>query len=531
MALTESARIDFGKVSEGSDITAPLVRAVAAAAVTGGVVQLPAGDFTIQPSTARTTVTTQITAEGHAIVIPNCQNVAIVGAGKHQTRMTMLGFGGANLNTTWQTVSGKVWRGAAFFLAGGAGAGSRTSGITFRGFTLSGGTSYTGNAIVPADTGTGDGWDITHKGIWLQNGAYFGDILIEDCELFGFRGEVVYAGASDRGQLQKVTGRRLSIHDTNGDCWSVTGAEVLLEDCDLYRAAGNGVEDNSFDVPCTYRGNRVSDIDQHGIWVAPGTLTGPFGRVQVVGNRVTGCLMDGVLASNPQGVDITDNTIIDCAPVAPWSGIDVAPLAGYNGPFTVRGARVERNTVIAATKDVELAVRAFDEGGAPDTHLVVRDNHCELTATAAASGKTFTRGYNFDQVTDPLAILGSNSSRGATYAAADSASIKEQLLTTTSPTDVAQRLPKQLGNCHVLVYFRVATAPTDVTITLSWFDVAGVQSQTLVAGSQTVGSHTVTPVVVAAVGGHESRYVKVTVTAGTASRVYVSAQVAEVATF
>lgn len=527
---------EFGTgVVPGVDCSQAIAAAIAAAVAVPdpALVYFPPGRWVVSPQMARTTSTTTITAQGHAIVVPAAGGVTLAGESRDVTAIDFRAYGGGSHESSWQTVAadGQVWRGGGIFLDGGTTAETASAPIVIRDLELNGGTSYTGNNTHPANPATGDGWDLTHKGVWLRNTAYFQSVRIERCEIHGFRGELVYAGANNRAQLQEVVGRDNLLHETNGDCWSVIGARVIFERNECHTAAAHGVEDNPFDKACTYADNLIHDTDLCGIWVYPGTLTGPFGRIDVSRNRIERAGTDGIRLDNPQGAHVHDNLVIDPSTGSAQSGIHVGARSGTNGPTSVRGVTVERNTVLADTQDVYIGIRAYDEGGAPSSRIIVRDNHAGLTDAGAGAGRTLTRAFDLAGITDPKAFLGNNTSRGSTYAASDSGSAREVLLTGTTEVEVVKRRPQQPGNWHVLVYFRVVTADTALTVTARWYDASGAQqSATMVTGTQTVGSHTVNPLVASAVGDTESQYVRLSAQAGTANRVYMTAQLVEIPT-
>lgn len=522
---------DYGpNVVPGVDCTTAIQGTIAAAVAVQGEVYIPPGRWLASPQAARTTATTTINAQGHALVVPAAGGVTICGESRSLSAIDFRAFGGGSPETSYQVVSadGAVWRGGGLFLDGGTSSGSAAAPIVIRDLELFGGALNTGNAAFPANPSTGDGWDLTHKGVWLRNAGFFKDVLIERCHIHGFKGELIYGGANSLTQLGNVTGRSNDLHDTNGDCWSVVGAAVTFEDNDCYQAAGNGVEDNYFHANCSYRRNRIRDIGLHGMWIYPGYGTGPYGVVDIEDNRVERTGLEGIRADNPQNVSVRDNKVIDAGTSSTYSGIHVGAVGGTNGPTKVRGAVVERNVVLAHSRAMFIGVQVYDEGGAPDTRLVVRDNIVGLTTDAVAAGYTVTQGFDLAAITDPKAIVHDNTSRGSIYLSSDTGNVREFLLSTTALTDVVKRRPQMLGNYQVLIYYRVVTAPTLLTVTVSWYDAAGAQSLDIVSAiSAAVGSHAVQPLVINVVGDSEAKYVKVSAQAATANQVYLSAQLIE----
>lgn len=97
-------------------------------------------------------------------------------------------------------------------------------------------------------------------------------------------------------------------------------------------------------------------------------------------------------------------------------------------------------------------------------------------------------------------------------------------LTTTSATSVATYTPGSTKALWVGLYYRVMTATTDVTITITYTDASGGQTLTAVPlTATTVGSYAMTPIFLVATNAA----VTVTATGGTANQVFVSASIIE----
>jgi hypothetical protein len=100
----------------------------------------------------------------------------------------------------------------------------------------------------------------------------------------------------------------------------------------------------------------------------------------------------------------------------------------------------------------------------------------------------------------------------------------EQLLTTTAATTVATYTPASTKGLWVAYYFRVVTATTNVTVTVTYTDVTG--AMTLAAEpitAQVVGSYVRVPIFIVSTAAA----VTVTITAGTANQVFASAAITE----
>lgn len=100
--------------------------------------------------------------------------------------------------------------------------------------------------------------------------------------------------------------------------------------------------------------------------------------------------------------------------------------------------------------------------------------------------------------------------------------VSEYKITGTGATDVLTLTNPASGNYQVLAYYRVITATTTVTITVTWTDATGAQSNIVVnAVSSIVGSYSVAPILINV--APNSTDIKVTATAGTGNQVFVSA--------
>jgi len=95
-------------------------------------------------------------------------------------------------------------------------------------------------------------------------------------------------------------------------------------------------------------------------------------------------------------------------------------------------------------------------------------------------------------------------------------------LTTTLATTVATFTPSTSSNYVVYIYYRVVTASTNLTLTLTWTDGSGAQSDTIIPlASQTVGSYIIHPTYI----NSTANTITVSATAGTANNIYVSANI------
>jgi hypothetical protein len=178
----------------------------------GGVICLPAGIFYIGPDPRKSDV---------AITI-NYNNITLCGAGVDKTAL--------RTNGTYALVNGAVRRGHGILIKGTADCKAPRKNITLRNFELDGQAGWTGQYDWPADTATGGGWDISHKGIIPSWDACVDSVLLENLYVHHFRGEIMYVGGMGMGTL---TVRNVKMGNTNGSDFNLYGADLLVEHCEF----------------------------------------------------------------------------------------------------------------------------------------------------------------------------------------------------------------------------------------------------------------------------------------------------------
>lgn len=164
--------------------------------------------------------------DGHSIVVEG--QIAFAGR-EDKTRILFRSQDGQELHSKWQTVNGKVWRGAGIFLKGWRSPPSDRSelpSVTLTDMELDGGCDRTDVYSYPADVSTGEGWDLTHKGLWAENDRATGDWTLVRCKVVRFRGEVFYQGGAHHGAL---TGRDVVMGQTNADILNPCGTNLDIE--------------------------------------------------------------------------------------------------------------------------------------------------------------------------------------------------------------------------------------------------------------------------------------------------------------
>lgn len=123
-----------------------------------------------------------------------------------------------------------------------------------------------------------------------------------------------------------------------------------------------------------------------------------------------------------------------------------------------------------------------------------------------------------------IPYLNNNAQLGASLLSG--ASVSDTLLTTALATTILQFTPLAQGNFNVMLYFRVVTGTTNVTVSITYDDGTGAQTNTLYSAQAcTVGSYSAIPVFINA---KVTNPIKIIVTASVANQVYASASIREV---
>ncbi|GAB1542309.1 hypothetical protein NUACC21_49830 [Scytonema sp. NUACC21] len=189
----------------------------------GGSVYIPAGIYQISPP--------DLNAEIAASIVIKYDNITIIGDGIGKTILQSRG--------DWSVHGGQVIRGMGILIKGSTDVNQPRKNITIKNLELSGGTNgFTGNRDWPANPITGDGWDITHKGIALDFNKALDNITIDSVYVHDFRGEVIYAGGAWVG---KVTISNTKLRSSNASMLSLD-ADLTVTNCEFEQTANAWVE-------------------------------------------------------------------------------------------------------------------------------------------------------------------------------------------------------------------------------------------------------------------------------------------------
>lgn len=163
--------------------------------------------------------------DGHPLVVR--RSLTLRGCAPQRSVLDFRAPGGADPNANWQTVATStsdaapaVWRGGGLFVQGDASPPAsgvrRIARLELDRLVFRGNRTRTGNYVFPASPATGDGWDVSDKGFWLQD-VHVGDVVLRDTDFIGWRGEIFYAvGADDAIERLSLTRCRLLTGNGNG---------------------------------------------------------------------------------------------------------------------------------------------------------------------------------------------------------------------------------------------------------------------------------------------------------------------------
>jgi hypothetical protein len=290
----------------------------------GGNIYIPAGLYQIAPP--------NLNIESPASIIINYDNITLFGDGIGKTILQSRG--------DWDIVNGQVVRGHGIFIKGGDRASQPRKNITIKNLELHGGTNgFTGNRGFPANFISGDGWDITHKGIVLDFDKYLDNIIIDSVYIHDFRGELIYAGGIG---VQQVTISNTKLHNSNASMLSLE-ANLTVTNCEFSQTATAWIEiaplaSNKISLfqTCIFK----NSIYQ-GLVLAQGDF--PFNQKTIVTNCSFYNSPAGICVfGGSSNLSVKENIFLDCQIALFTSGIN------YEVEFVNNQIRGEKQPVTTA---------------------------------------------------------------------------------------------------------------------------------------------------------------------------------------
>ncbi|MFV1996114.1 MAG: right-handed parallel beta-helix repeat-containing protein, partial [Verrucomicrobiales bacterium] len=258
--------------------------------------------------------------------------------------------------------------------------------LVFRGLALRGNCRRTGNSVVGGDPVTGDGWDMSHKAI-SSFGVVEG-LLVENCLLEGWRGEIIYGGS--RG----VRGLRI-VDSTIANCnaSAVSTGDVVIESSEIYNCL-NGVENFGHDgAMTTIRDSEIRDCTSGVVYI--GQLRA---SLVVEDSLIRNCKWAFFFANFAHHVRLERNTVRDCEVFvfAIDHGAYPAERVGHEG---FSSFRITDNVIDGRTRSSHRVIYWQGHAGAPMRDWLVADNR-----VGPGNWKTFVLEYYGSERAEPRSL-------------------------------------------------------------------------------------------------------------------------------
>jgi len=351
----------------------------------GGVVHVPAPASCPSGATCGyvTAATDMATATNVGAIKIRYNNLSLVGDSP-QTNLFCRG--------AWSLVNSAVVRGYCVTVGDGGGpngaAGEAVSNILVSNLHLWGMTNgNTYNENFPASVTTGDGWDLTNKGIFFFHDVPHDNIAITNNIIQDFKGEVIWGGGLGFTTLL-IQGN--TIKNFNGDAISVSVDSLQVLNNTIANGY-SGVENGIFQATMTkqiFQGNHISLMRGSAITIVSEDTTTKKGNVQIIDN--------------------TFDTIAQIIPTSPAQAIYIALGSGLSPMANVS---IERNIChdcwgfimpipgpnLLLLSNV-MTIDAYNGGSffifpTEMANATVESNRSYLTANARKNGKTLTYIY------------------------------------------------------------------------------------------------------------------------------------------
>ena len=493
-----------------SNDTAAIQAAInAVGAAGGGIVFIPQGRYHIEPPT--------ISANAACLTI-TYDNVTLQGEGD-VTELIYYNRGGGDPSTTWDLLSGEVQRGHGISILGGSTQETTRKNVKLYNFKLNGNSTFTGNTNFPANTTTGDGWDLTHKAIYIQADTWHDNHTIERCHIHNWRGEIVYGGGSAIG---KVTIEDCLLHDTNADATSITGGLIIIDN-EAYNCAHAAIENAYGDARNYYARNYFHHCKQG---MSLSAINNPtWGQVIVENNFIDQCDGNGIELLNCRNVIVRHNVVQDCSLTGGTRSIKVENVGGtFGSPNESNDIQVSSNTILANRRNVQESLAVSVPSGTMKNIRVV-DNYIGVTKAGLTSGYTVNVGVDITGVGITNLVNKNNlQSEGVNYSPNFPNSVSNKLITSTSAQTLINIRPNGGITNYVMHCFYRVVSTCNVQIILEYVDPAGntLDIDIVNVTGKTAGNYPVASYFFNADGSNDGRRIKLMVVASVANAVYVS---------
>jgi len=247
----------------------------------------------------------QQTAKAPGAIKIRYSNVSLTGDAPQTNLFCRGAFGTYSNSVAFPGTTGNI-RGFCLAIGDDGGpdgmAGTSVSNVTVARLHLYGmtnGNTFNVNFAYPPSSATTDGWDVTHKALYMWDGGSFSNITIDSLILQDFKAENIYSGGS------AVTGtviKNSTVTNFNGNGISMLAADLQVLNNTISNGSNAAVENSTVSsgnaalVRQVYQGNMISNMPREGIVVVGVDGGVAAGKVDIKGNR-----FDTIGQVNPSG--------------------------------------------------------------------------------------------------------------------------------------------------------------------------------------------------------------------------------------
>lgn len=233
---------DFGLLFEGAGLSDSLKRINTSTIQSlldsvgkngGGTIEIPAGVYCITSEA------------GESCLNIKYDNITLRGAGMTKTKFCT--------RSEWDST--KRARAIGIRIHGTNDKSKPRKNITLQDFELDGGAGWTGKYHWNMENDVPDEWDISHKGIVTSRDDVVDCITLKNLYVHRYRGEILYSGGMMSG---KIIVKGCKMADTNGSCFNLYGAELLVDSTECSGPTRFWVELLARESPFGYPETRTS---------------------------------------------------------------------------------------------------------------------------------------------------------------------------------------------------------------------------------------------------------------------------------
>ena len=350
------------------------------------------------------TTTDQMTSRAPGSIKIRYNNVSLIG-GAPQTNLFCRGAWAAYYNSVKFPGQTGTIRGFCVAIGDDGGplgvAGEGINNVTVSNLHLYGMTngntySYSYSPTDPPLTTTGDGWDETHKALYIWENVDHSNIVIDTVSIQDFKGENIYSGG---GAMTGIVIRNSTMTNFNGDGISMLAADLQVLNNTITNGSNAGIENSSVAgtnaalVRQLYQGNTIGNFPREGLVVVGVDGGIAAGSIQILNNY-----FDTIAQTNRSGAESAIYLAAQCC------GGDMAPsnvtISGNTchdclsfGNLQTSGATVVSNNTIVVD---QMNGDAFLYFTYPMTNFTISNNTGYRTAAGASAGRGLNSVYGLN---------------------------------------------------------------------------------------------------------------------------------------